>query len=31
MSSGLPLYETTSLLSGEGYQVQLNWQAGARV
>lgn len=28
---GLPLYETTSLLSGEGYQVQLNWQAGARV
>lgn len=28
---GLPLYETTSLLSGEGYQVQLNWQAGARI
>ncbi len=25
---GLPLYETTSLLSGEGYQVQLGWHTG---
>ena len=28
---GLPLYETTLLLSGEGYQVQLNWQTWARI
>lgn len=27
---GLPLYETTSLLSGEGYNIQLNWQSGIR-
>ena len=27
---GLPLYETTSLLTGEGYPIQLRWQAGAR-
>jgi len=26
---GLPLYETTSLLSGEGYQVQASWKNGA--
>ena len=27
---GLPLYETVSLLGGEGYKVHLNWlQAGA--
>lgn len=25
---GLPLYETTSLLSGEGYQVQASWKNG---
>ena len=25
---GLPLYETTSLLSGEGYQVQAGWKNG---
>lgn len=27
---GLPLYETTSLLSGEGYQIHLNWLAGSQ-
>ncbi|MGF7008089.1 Maf-like protein [Aminobacter sp. BE322] len=26
---GLPLYETTSLLSGEGYQVQMSWHTGS--
>ena len=25
---GLPLYETVSLLSGEGYRVHLNWLSG---
>lgn len=28
---GLPLYETTSLLSGEGYPIQHRWQAGAQL
>ena len=25
---GLPLYETVSLLSGEGYRVHFNWASG---
>ena len=27
---GLPLYETVSLLNGDGYQVHFNWLSGAR-
>lgn len=28
---GLPLYETLSLLSGDGFQIQSRWQAGTAV
>ena len=28
---GLPLYETVSLLTGDGFKVHVNWLAGARI
>lgn len=28
---GLPLYETTALLAGEGYKVHFNWLQGSRI